>query len=209
MKGDFKKCTGCGEEKPATAEYFYREKGGKGGLRAACKDCAAAHHKKWREENPEKVKAASRKWNEANPEKVVAKYKRYREKNREALYAWQREDKKRRRKEDPIFRLLANMRTGLWGCLSGKQKNSPTFDYIDLTPEELMDYLEGQFTEGMTRENYGEWHVDHIRPLASFDFTGPDKEEQLHAAWSHTNMQPLWASDNIRKGARYEEGSLL
>jgi len=175
MKGDLRKCTKCGEEKPATTEFFYRNKRAKSGLKTECKDCRAAAHKKFREENPEY----------------------------DAV--WQ----KRRKKEDPVFRLISNMRTNLWHCLSGRQKNSHTFDYIGLTPEELMDYFEGQFTEGMTRENYGEWHVDHIRPLASFDFTGPDREEQLHAAWSYKNMQPLWASDNRSKGARYEEGSLL
>ena len=194
MKGDFKKCTGCGEEKPATAEYFYRNKDGLWGLRAVCKDCTVAICKKYRDENPEKKLAASKKWREENPDHIRAFNRMYH---------------KQRRKEDPVFRLLDNMRGGLWRCLSGKNKNSHTFDYVGLTPKELMDYLEGQFTEGMTRENYGKWHVDHIRPLASFDFTGPDREEQLHAAWSYTNMQPLWAVDIIRKGARYEEGSLL
>jgi hypothetical protein len=75
-----------------------------------------------------------------------------------------------------------------------------------MTPDELMDYLEGRFTEGMTRDNYGKWHVDHIRPTSSFDFTGPDNEEQLHMAWNYTNLQPLWAADNISKGAKYEKG---
>ena len=113
---------------------------------------------------------------------------------------------RRRHREDPIFRLLHNMRSGLWKCLSGKQKNSRTMQYVNMTSDELMDYLEGRFTEGMTRDNYGKWHVDHIRPLASFDFTGPDSEEQLHIAWNYTNLQPLWATDNISKGAKYEEG---
>ena len=194
MKGDFKKCTGCGEEKPATAEYFYREKGGKGGLKAACKVCHRQSVSLYYKENPEKISAHKKKYRKENREEILTQRKKY---------------LKRRRKEDPIFRLLANMRCGMSLCLSGKQKNSHTFDYIGLTTKELMDYFEGQFTEGMTRENYGEWHVDHIRPLASFDFTGPDKEEQLHVAWSYTNLQPLWASDNISKGARYEEGSLL
>jgi len=202
-KGDLRKCITCGEEKPATTEYFYREKSRskicsvsrvKGGLKTECKDCASKRMKRWREENPEKAAAAVNKWRKENPEKCRASDNKWR---------------KQRRKEDPVYRLISNMRSGLWKCLSGKQKNSRTFDYIGLTPKELMDYLEGQFTEGMTRENHGEWHVDHIRPLSSFDFTGPDREEQLHAAWSHTNMQPLWASDNIRKGDRYEEGSIL
>jgi hypothetical protein len=78
--------------------------------------------------------------------------------------------------------------------------------YVNMTPDELMDYLEGRFTEGMTRDNYGKWHVDHIRPISSFDFTGPDIEGQLHIAWNYTNLQPLWAVDNMSKGAKYEEG---
>ena len=69
-----------------------------------------------------------------------------------------------------------------------------------------MGYLKGQFTQGMTQDNYGKWHVDHRRPLASFDFTGEDKEAQLHQAWNYTNLRPMWATDNLSKGARYEEG---
>ena len=103
------------------------------------------------------------------------------------------------------------MRTGLSKGLKGLCKSESTFRYVGMTPDQLMDYLEGQFTprqirEGMTRDNYGKWHVDHIRPLASFDLAGPDREEQLHIAWHYTNLQPMWATHNLSKGARYEEG---
>lgn len=64
-----------------------------------------------------------------------------------------------------------------------------------------MAHLEAQFAPGMTWENRGEWHVDHIRPLASFDLTDP---EQLRTASHYTNLQPLWASDNLAKGARLD-----
>ena len=114
MKGDFKKCTGCGEEKPATAEFFYRDRRKKGGLRTKCKDCKRKYQNQRRKEHPEKCKA-----------QMAAVYK-YR---------------KKRRKEDPVYRLNCYMRSGLSNCLSGKQKNSHTFDYIGLTPKELMDYL--------------------------------------------------------------------
>ena len=117
-----------------------------------------------------------------------------------------RKNVQRRRQTDPIFRLQENLRGGLWACLSGQRKNSRTMRYVDMTPDELMDYLEERFTEGMSRHNYGEWHIDHIRPKASFDFTGPDMEEQLHIAWHYTNLQPLWARDNLSKGTKYEEG---
>ena len=232
---DTKKCTKCGEEKPATPEYFNRTTRTKSGLISQCKSCKnkyfkenPEYYKKYREENREKVKAQSKKYREENPEyhkkhyaknreKLKACFKKYHEENREKVkvrvkkYYQENKEKisayqRRRNREDPILRLLNSMRCGLWRCLAGVRKNSRTMQYVNMTSDELMDYLEGRFTEGMTRDNYGKWHVDHIRPLASFDFTGPDSEEQLHIAWNYTNLQPLWATDNISKGAKYEEG---
>ena len=285
----FKICTGCGEEKPATAEYFYRATKEKSGLASWCKSCKKKYYeenrekvsagmkkyyeenrekisarkkkyyeenrekilagvkkyneenrekvsagvKKYNEENREKVSARKKKYYEENREKISARKKKYREENREKLLAgnkkyyeenrekilagmkkYNEENRekvsalkmgwaRKRRQEDPIFRLLHNMRARAYYALSGKQKNSRTMQYVNMTPDELMDYLEGRFTEGMTRDNYGKWHVDHIRPLASFDFTGPDIEDQLHMAWNYTNLQPLWAADNMSKGAKY------
>lgn len=70
---------------------------------------------------------------------------------------------------------------------------------------EFMAYLEAKFTDGMSWKNYGKWHIDHIKPLASFDLTDP---EQVKAACHFTNLQPLWASDNISKGAKTEPPSM-
>jgi hypothetical protein len=229
---DIKKCTKCGEERPATAEYFSWKVRAKGGLHSQCKSCCNKYCKKYREKNPEqiresqnkyyaknreKIRVDHKKYREENPEynkkyyeenreKISARQKKYREENREKIAECHKKYMRQRSQQDPIFRLLNNMHGGLWKCLSGKQKNSHTMQYVGMTPDELMDYLEGRFTEGMTRDNYGKWHVDHTRPLASFDFTGPDNEEQLHMAWNYTNLQPLWAADNISKGANYEEG---
>ena len=165
-----------------------------------------ASKKTWYEANKEEHKARSKAWYEANIEKKKASSKAWSEANKEKSKAYQKVYKKKRYKEDPVYRLLKNMRCGLCKVLSGKAKSSHTMEYVGMSPDELMNHLENKFTEGMTRDNYGKWHIDHIRPLASFDFTGPDREEQLHIAWSHTNLQPLWALDNIRKGAKYEEG---
>lgn len=61
---------------------------------------------------------------------------------------------------------------------------------------ELKIWIESKFEPGMTWENHGMWHLDHIRPLSKFNLM--DREEFLKAC-NYTNLQPLWAKDNIRK----------
>ena len=86
-------------------------------------------------------------------------------------------------------------------CLvSGKQGKS----WLDLVPygiEELRAHIERQFTKGMTWENMGEWHLDHIVPVASFSFTSPEDDE-FKACWALTNLRPMWARENQRKSAK-------
>lgn len=77
------------------------------------------------------------------------------------------------------------------------------FDLIGCTVFQLASHLESLFLPGMTWENHSRngWHMDHIRPLASFDLNDP---EQLESACRYTNLQPLWAEDNLKKGDKYE-----
>jgi len=85
-----------------------------------------------------------------------------------------------------------------------KQQGTSSMKYIGCTRDELRQYIEMQFKPGMSWDNYGRsgrraWHVDHIIPLASFDLS---KEEERHKAFHYTNLQPLWAVDNMKKGNR-------
>lgn len=66
---------------------------------------------------------------------------------------------------------------------------------------ELMTHMEERFVPGMSWANLGEWHIDHVRPRASFEFAAPD-EPQFRECWALSNLQPLWAKDNLRKGSR-------
>lgn len=68
---------------------------------------------------------------------------------------------------------------------------------LPYTPQELRDYIESKFEPGMSWENHGEWHLDHIIPLSRFDCT---KENEILKANALENLQPLWAVDNLRKG---------
>jgi len=64
---------------------------------------------------------------------------------------------------------------------------------------ELRLHLERQFKDGISWDNYGEWHIDHIRPCAKFDLSKP---EEQRACFHYTNLQPLWEKENVSKGAR-------
>lgn len=82
----------------------------------------------------------------------------------------------------------------------GLKKNDSVVKYIGCSIIELREHLEKQFKKNMTWKNYGEWHVDHIKPIALFDL---NKKDELLECFHYTNLQPLWAMENFKKGARY------
>ena len=123
---------------------------------------------------------------------------------RSIRYAAQREYHKSRRDRDPAYRLKCNLRNRLYFVVVRIQKGikqTSAIKDLGCTVGELMRYLENQFIQGMTWDNYGQWHVDHKKPLSSFDLTDPI--QQLKAC-HYTNLQPLWALDNIRKSNKLE-----
>jgi hypothetical protein len=151
-----------------------------------------AQNAKWRAKNPEKVNENSAKWNAENPEKAKACSTNWRATNPDYINNYQ----KQRKSKDPLYRLQCNMRTmgnRVVKQLSIGKKPACTEKWQGCTAEELKTYLESIFTEGMTWKNYGEWHVDHIRPVCSFS---AEEWEQIN---HYTNLRPLWAEDNIAK----------
>jgi len=91
------------------------------------------------------------------------------------------------------------MRNCVGRHLRGRLRSSRTEDLLGCSFTFLRFWLESKFLPNMSWENYGDWHVDHIRPLASFDLTDP-KQQAL--AFHFLNLQPLWAKDNLSKGAK-------
>ena len=139
-----------------------------------------------------------------NKEKIVKKNKEYYQKNKEKIAKYIKE----RRLTRPTYKLLGNLRNRLNRVLKGNTKSSSTRKLIGCDIEFLKKHLESQFTKGMAWDNHGngwhgkrEWHIDHIKPCASFDLSKP--EEQCKC-FHYTNLQPLWAEDNLKKGSLYE-----
>ena len=85
--------------------------------------------------------------------------------------------------------------------LQGRYKSKSTLQLLGASVDQVWNYLESQFQPGMTRQNHGLWHLDHKRPCASFDLNDP---KQQAICFHYTNLQPLWAKDNLKKGAKYE-----
>jgi len=106
-----------------------------------------------------------------------------------------------RLKNDYEYRLRCNLRARIISALKGKSKSSKTMELIGCNLSQLKEHLANKFKKGMTFENnsYKGWHIDHIIPCASFDLTCP--VQQL-ACFNYNNLQPLWASDNMSKGAK-------
>lgn len=105
---------------------------------------------------------------------------------------------KKRLRSTPSGKIENSVRARMWSALRG-EVNGKLFKRLGYTSVELMDHLESKFLDGMNWENYGAWHIDHIIPCASFDMTN---EIDFNKCWALINLQPLWAKDNFKKGAK-------
>ncbi|MBS0328236.1 MAG: hypothetical protein JSR30_00155 [Proteobacteria bacterium] len=145
-----------------------------------------AKQKRYRQANPGLKLTYDRKWRLRHPETWRAAVRRNNRKLRK-LPQYRVKDSLRRRLRDLIKygRLYNGARShALIGC----------------TTRKLVEYLESLFLPGMNWENYGDWHVDHKRPIASFDL---GDEHQARACFHYTNLQPMWADANHAKGSVY------
>jgi len=156
--------------------------------------------KKYREKNKEKLYGKHKKWYEENKEKWNVYIKEYREKNIDKIRQVKRTYEKTRKTNDPIYKLINNFRTAIYQVLkeNNVQKNGHYFEILKYTPEELIVHLENRFTEGMTWDNYGQWHVDHILPISLHNINEIGDNEFMKC-WSLSNLQPLWGDENIKK----------
>lgn len=116
---------------------------------------------------------------------------------------YQREYQKRRRQESAAAAINARMSAGIKNSLASGKQGRSWEALVGFTVADLMAHLEAQFVRGMGWHNRGEWHIDHIRPLCSFEFQTPDCP-QFREAWTLSNLRPLWARDNLRKGGRLD-----
>ncbi len=197
--------------------------------RYARKDKQQAHIdiKAWRAKNPDKVRehwdrtyakhkqkhfAKSAKWarnkrqsDEAFREKRNAANREWQRNNREKMRRYYTERSAERRRTDVRYRIMNSVRRRVLSALKGQAKSASVSAMLGAPLDSVRQHIEGLFKPGMSWSNWGrgwsgarEWHLDHIRPLASFELSDP---AQLALACHYTNLQPLWAEENLSKGA--------
>lgn len=149
-----------------------------------------------------KMRARRRNYVKRNPKKVRDTQRRYQKNAAKKIYARRR----KRYAEDKGFRVRVISAVRLHQALkrSSVVKSKCTMDFVGCTMDELRKHLEDQFEPWMSWDNFGEWHIDHIRPCASFDFTD---EAQIHECFHYSNLRPLCAQENRKKGAKWDQPS--
>lgn len=194
--------------------------------RAANLEAIRAQQKAYRDANREELKRRCRDRRAADPDAYRAKERaraktpeqraaaversrKWQKENRERHREWMRNNRRRRMTSEPTFKATIAMRRRFYMAIRNQVydgwdiRSGQAVRLLGCTMAEFIAYIESQWGDGMTWENWTRdgWHIDHIIPLSAFDLSD---EEQVKAACHYTNLRPLWAKDNLRKGAKVD-----
>ena len=202
-------CSTCRVEKPL--DDFYKNA-------KRCKACERDYQKKYRDKNRTRLNAQRKKWyanlptehkdrinkrqleyNKNRKDFIRAYDKKWRKENPDKVKRYKQKCHEQLMKEDIQYKLASNLRRRL---LTANYRGGSAVRHLGCSVAELKAYLEDRFEQGMSWENYGRkgWHIDHIIPLSHFDLSN---EDDIKVACHYTNLQPMWAKHNLRKGNRY------
>lgn len=174
---NLKTCLDCWEDKPNSPEFFPKYRGGN--LRNVCKSCKSEYSKAYRKANRSYFTTKMQSYREADRERFrrLSSESYYKNKVKRVKNAVDYERK--RMADDPAFLLTKRLRCRVWYALRGAKKSGSTIDLLGCSSDQARKHIEHQFKHGMSWKNYGEWHLDHIRPCASFDLTDADQTKTM------------------------------
>lgn len=207
-------CARCKQNQ--SISEFHKSNFYEDGYRTICKTCRKIESKTYYSRKREELKEKSKQFRLKNPtankvyyntnqqyfenyrETHKAHYKRWRDQNRTHLNQWRQEKLKR----DPHFKLVCTLRSRVSTLIKklGIIKSDSTLNLLGCSIDFLKTHLENKFKSGMSWENYGKWHIDHIIPCVAFDLTKPEEQQKC---FHYSNLQPLWAQENLKKSDRY------
>jgi hypothetical protein len=187
-------CSKCKEEKLNCDFNIDNSRPDK--LYSSCKECRKIVVKEYSKKKSKKINEYQKEYKKNNLNKIIERNRLYYDKNKEKINKSNYVRTKNRRKEDPIFKLRSNLNVRIRLFMKSVNiiKNNSTLNIIGCSPQVLKEHLETQFVDGMSWDNRSEWHIDHIIPLSS-----AKTEEELYKLCHYSNLQPLWAEDNLKK----------
>ena len=156
----------------------------------------------------EKGKLAIKRWKKSEKSKLYDKVygKKYRADpvNKKKIREREREYIRERYKKDIVFRIRVRLSTTMRRAVRSQRtgKSLATSKIVGCDFKFLIKYLESKFKKGMTWDNFEKWHIDHIKPCSSFNLKDP---EQQKICFHYTNLQPLWAHENLEKSNKVSE----
>jgi len=204
--------------KEKSKAYREKTKGRMSEWRKANREHLKEMQNKWYAKNYEHATATAQKWRDANRDKVRQNKNEWyhnnkNDPNKSIIKSKPRVlERQRIRRRDPsgwhntpmrkINHLFATQVRRSIRCFVTMKESNKTFAILGFTKEELHNYLESLFQDGMSWDNISEWHIDHIRPVSSFNFDSTDHPD-FKKCWALENLQPLWSKDNLVKGNKW------
>lgn len=168
-------------------------------IKRAWDEANVEHRREYRTSNTDRINERRRAHYAAHPETYARHRADWYRNNHEQARACARY----RYQNDPGKKLRKNVGTAIWRSLRDGKSGRGWESLVGFDLATLRNHLESKFEPGMGWSNYGEWHVDHVRPVASFADVGNPMSTGFRDCWALENLQPLWASDNYSKGARW------
>lgn len=158
--------------------------------------------KKYNQKNKEKIRIKKSIYRNNNKEKYIEYNKQYNKENKEKINEIKRIYQKNKIKTDPLFRLSRILRSRIQNAFKSKSfyKKKNTHQILGCDLSEAKEYIEKLFIKGMSWDNYGEWHIDHIIPLSY-----AKNEQEMINLNHYTNLRPIWAKENLKKGKKIIE----
>jgi len=178
-------CKKCNIEKELCNFRFRKDRGI---YYSQCKECEKKYKQMNYLEKIEENKKYRKNYYQQNKEKIILKIINYQKNNN----TWMK-----KYNSDPIFKMNHNIRCRIREFLNQKKfnKKNKTSEIVGCNQTELKLFLENKFEPKMSWDNYGEWHIDHIIPLSS-----SSDEVEILKLCHFTNLQPLWKTENLKKG---------
>lgn len=163
--------------------------------------------REWREKNRSKIRAYNVRYYADDRDAQMARVARYHEENQARLREYRKQNRERSRENDrrrratPKGAVDSRMSWAIYNAIKGKKAGREWEALVGYTLADLMVHLERLFLPGMTWENIGQWHIDHVIPKSAFNYSDPAHID-FRRCWAMDNLQPLWALDNLRKSAK-------